>query len=612
LSASPPSVGRSLRRFLVILTAASPRRAPLAAVVTVLLATTESASVLLLVPMLQMVGVEAGEGSLGRIANIFQAGFHAIGLNPTLPLVLLAFLAFAAVQSGLQRAHSVLSAGVQYDVVSSLRESLYRAIAGAHWVFLARRRASDVMQLLVGEVDRVGTATSYVLDLSASTVIAVAYVTIAAVISPAATACVLAATGLFALLLRARIHRAHHLGREATEARRQLHGAAHDYFAGLKTAKSYDSEDRHVHAFVQLSRRVRDVAVNTIAGYARLRQATTTGTAAVLVLVVYVSIEIVALSSAQLLVLLFVFARLMPRLNALLEGTQVFVSVLPAVDVIDQLHATCDAHRESDATSVRPVTFTREIRLDRVSFSYEIDRSPALRTVNLAIPAGTLTAIVGPSGAGKSTLADVLLGLLAPDEGTVRLDGAPIAPDQWRSWRALVGYVPQDVFLHHASVRDNLLWSHPGASEDDLWRALQAASAMEFVRSLPAGLDTLLGDRGLLVSGGERQRLALARALLRKPRLLILDEPTASVDPQNEGAILEALNRVRGSTTIILITHRLGLTQSADMIHVMEQGRIIESGTWRELQQRDQGRFAALRDARPPSPVPNGALAVNR
>lgn len=579
--------------FLGVLVATSPRRAPLAAAVTILLVMTESVGVLMLVPLLQLVGIDAQQGSLGRIGEAFRAVFQTFHLEPTLPLVLLGYLGLATAQSALQRWHSVLSAAVQFDVVSALRETLYRAVASARWVFLARRRASDFVHLLVTEVDRVGTATSYLLDLSASVLVSAAYLAVAVGISPAATACVLVTTGVFAWILRGRLDRAHRLGGESTQARRELHAAIAEYFGGMKTAKSYDNEDRHVEAFVRLSRRVRDVALSTIGGYAQMRQATATGTALVLVLVVYVGVEIVRLSPAHLLVLLFVFARLMPRLNGLLEGAQVFVSMLPALAAIENLRASCEAEREPQGTGSSPVQFSRDIQLDRVSFSYRADGSGMLQDVTLTIPAGSLTALVGPSGAGKTTLADLLLGLIVPDQGVVRIDGVPLDGTRLKAWRALVGYVTQDTFLYHASVRENLHWSRPLASDDDIWLALERAAAADFVRALPDGLNTVVGDRGALISGGERQRLSLARALLRRPRLLILDEATGALDAENEGRILEALNALRGTITIVLITHRLALTRAADMIHVIEDGRMVESGAWHTLQQR-QGRFLSL------------------
>jgi ATP-binding cassette subfamily C protein len=167
-------------------------------------------------------------------------------------------------------------------------------------------------------------------------------------------------------------------------------------------------------------------------------------------------------------------------------------------------------------------------------------------------------------------------------------------PERIKAWREQIGYVPQDTFLFHDTLRSNFLWAKPDAKEEEIKQALRFAAAEEFVSGLPRGLETILGDRGVLVSGGERQRLALARALLRKPSLLILDEATSSLDSENEKRIQNAIEKLHGQMTILVISHRLSTIRGADIIHVVEEGRLVESGTWDELIAKDNGRFREL------------------
>ena len=206
----------------------------------------------------------------------------------------------------------------------------------------------------------------------------------------------------------------------------------------------------------------------------------------------------------------------------------------------------------------------------------------ALAGVDLAIPAHRLVAVTGPSGAGKTTLLDLLLGLIEPDAGEIRVDGALLAGEVRRRWRGSVAYLPQDPHLFHETLRTNLLRARPGATEAELWRALRQAAAADFVTALPEGLETVVGDRGARLSGGERQRIMLARALLREPALLLLDEATSQLDADTERQILVTLRSLRSRTTVVAVTHRPSVLEAADQVVRLEAGRVIAAGTSRE------------------------------
>jgi ATP-binding cassette subfamily C protein len=201
-----------------------------------------------------------------------------------------------------------------------------------------------------------------------------------------------------------------------------------------------------------------------------------------------------------------------------------------------------------------------------------------------------VTAVVGPSGAGKSTIADLVNGLLQPTRGRLLLDGRPLSSAEIRQWRRQVGYVGQETVLFHQSVRANLLWAQPEATDADVREALLLASA-GFVYDLPGGLESIVGDRGILLSSGQRQRISLARALLRKPTLLILDEATNALDVENEARVLESIREAVAATrhsdhaglTVLMIAHRASAVRRADRIFELEDGRIARAGTWQEL-----------------------------
>jgi ATP-binding cassette subfamily C protein len=312
-------------------------------------------------------------------------------------------------------------------------------------------------------------------------------------------------------------------------------------------------------------------------------------------LILYVSFEVLAIPTPEVLLLLFLFARIMPMFSNMQQSYQSFVNLLPAFTMVMEMHTRCEAAAEPKAGRAEQVNLRHAIQFEQVSFGYQGNgKPPVICNLDLTIMAGQTTAIVGPSGAGKSTIADLVMGLLVPDQGRVLVDGVPLRPGRMRAWREQIGYVSQDTFLFHDTIRANLLWASPNASDKEINQALRLAAAEAFVSGFPKGLDTNLGDRGVLVSGGERQRLALARALLRKPSLLILDEATSNLDSENERHIHSIIEELHGQMTILVITHRLSTIRGADVIHVIEQGRLIESGTWEALANEEDGVFGFL------------------
>ena len=557
------------------------------------LSTMEGISLLMLVPLLQLVGLNVQEGSIGQLAEFISSIFSTIGIRPTLIAVLCVYVLIVIIHSILRRWETSVSLTLEYEFVVRLREKLYRAIANTNWLFFARNRVSDFTHALTIEMERIGAATYYILNLLATGIVAIVYILFALKLSVMMTGLVfLCGVGLM-FLLRKKTKMAHETGEGLSEAMSGLYNAISEHLNGMKTAKSYGVVERHVEIFRRLAEQVRHMYTHTVQNQAEVNYWFNIGSVIILSLILYVSFQILSISTAGVLLLLFLFARAMPKLSNIQQNFQSSINMMPSFSRVMELQKRCEEAAETEIQRYGKIDIGNGIRFKKVSFSYDAN-SPVIKDLDITIKAGQTTAIVGPSGAGKTTIADLLMGLIIPNEGSILIDGKEFGPERMRVWREQIGYVPQDTFLFNDTLRGNLSWAKPDAKEEEINQSLKFAAAEEFISGLPKGLDTILGDRGVLLSGGERQRIALARALLRKPTLLILDEATSSLDSENEKRIHLAIEKLHGQMTILVISHRLSTIRGADVIHVIEEGSLVESGTWGALISKENGRLSAL------------------
>jgi ATP-binding cassette subfamily C protein len=394
-------------------------------------------------------------------------------------------------------------------------------------------------------------------------------------------------------LLKKKTKVAYETGEGLSEAMSGLYNAISEHLNGMKTAKSYGVEEHHIEIFKRLAEQVRHKYTYAVQNQAEVNYWFNIGSVIILSLILYVSIQILSIPTAGVLLLLFLFARVMPKLSSIQQNFQSSINMMPSFSRVMELQKRCEEAAETETERFVKIDVGNGIKFNKVSFSYD-GSSPVIKDLDIAIMPGQTTAIVGPSGAGKSTIADLVMGLIVPNQGCILVDEGELNLERMKAWREQIGYVPQDTFLFHDTLKNNLLWAKPDASEEEINQSLRFAAAEEFVLGLPKGTDTILGDRGVLISGGERQRIALARALLRKPSLLILDEATSSLDSENEKRIHNAIEKLHGQMTILVISHRLSTIRGADVIHVIEEGQLVESGTWDELTAKENGRFRAL------------------
>ena len=283
---------------------------------------------------------------------------------------------------------------------------------------------------------------------------------------------------------------------------------------------------------------------------------------------------------SQYISVLSVFAmaamRLLPSFNRIMSNTSSVMASVPGLDALANDMRRADAmHQDLPPQTGKPVRLDHAVEVSGLTFTYPGKTRPVLQDVSLTIPKHSAVALIGPSGSGKTTLADIILGLIQPQSGSVLVDGNSIF-DNLDSWHKLVAYIPQNIYLIDDSIRANVAFgsAEEEISDDKIWQALKSAQLDTFVRSLEKGLDTMVGDQGVKLSGGQRQRIGIARALYHNPEVLVLDEATSALDSETETAVMDAINRLQGNKTILVIAHRLTTIRNCDTIYEVRNAGI--------------------------------------
>ena len=551
-----------------------------AATLTLVGSLTEGISLLLLIPIVAVVA-PAQTGSTSQLPIIGDA---LQTFNPGLAVLLIAFVILIALQALLTRWRALYNQRMTFEATDKMRVLLFKSMSMADWSAINTRRSSDLNHALANDTDRIFVAANAGLNIFQSLVLLGIYLLLAAGVSwRMALMAVVVGLGLFALLYPIRRRATRH-GTELTEDLKDQNQIVLEFITSIRLAKLFTSEKSHSNAYRDHMARVR----REILKFAALANWGTVffqiGTAAIAALFVWFAVKVVDLDLARLGVLLVIFARVAPRFSAIQTAATQYLSNAPAYLNYREMAQFFHRNRETDSAPTSPApSLDRSLSLNGVTVQYGGAPKPVLEQVNATIRAGSITAIIGQSGAGKSTMGDLLMGLTRPSAGDLVVDDQPLEDANRRAWRKSVACVPQDAFLMNDTIAANLRIGQIEADESELWRCLEQANAADLVRSLPDGLQTMAGDRGSRFSGGERQRLALARALLRRPQLLVLDEATSALDWENQAIIADAIQALRGTLTIVTIAHRSSLITIADDVIALESGRVIASASFAEM-----------------------------
>ncbi len=560
-SASPTaaSAGRQAVAFAASLVRQAGRRGAGAVAWVAAGAVLEGLGLALLVPL---IGVIVAPG------DSFAWLLEWLGGDARSRLVVLvaAFVTVMIVRALVLRRRDLALFDVQTSYTLDLRSQVVNTLAAAPWERLAGVEHARITSLLTSDIGRIGVAAHFMAQSLVAMAMIVIQLVVALTLAPVFAIAALAGLGLLALLVNRHSGNSAALGARMVDKNRALMGSSTSFLSGLKASAAQDASMGFAAEFdsaqraASLEQRGFVVAQST----ARTWFGIGTAFAAAGVLTGGVLAQV---PPTVLVVLALIFSRMAPLAMQLQQSSQQLLHLGASYGAVQA--ALTDLGGAGLARAAAAPLPAGPILLDRVSYHHA--SGAGLVDAALEIAPGELIGIAGPSGGGKTTLIDLVSGLLVPQSGQVTVGGALLPPGGWGS---AIGYVPQDAFLFHDSVRRNLDWGDARIDDAMLMDALTVAGAADRVAAMPYGLDTIIGERGALLSGGERQRLAIARAILRRPRLLVLDEATAALDPESEGRILDRLAALEPRPAILIVAHRIETLSRCPRVIRVEGGRL--------------------------------------
>jgi ATP-binding cassette, subfamily B, bacterial MsbA len=554
-------------------------------------------STALIVPVfMSMLGQDAVLESGPPMIRRFLGWFDGVPADQRVLAMAGVIIGFIVLKNLAVYASNLASNALGRKLTSDLQEEGIKLLLDVDLDYFTQAKAGDLMNRLGGEMNRASTTISTGISLVITVITIFVFVGLLLWTSWQLTIAATFLLPISPLISQFLIAKSRYLGKRITYINQDYSGRLIEIFAGIRLVKAAATEQQE---FVHLKRLIRDrERLEFQSRMAALALAPLSEITSICVLFLLVLLGRVLFAnqidtfSTILLTYIVLLFRLLPFVAQLNGHRENIARSAASVDIVYDLMRSDNKHFMADGLT--PYTnLCQGISFEQVGFRYPGSSNLVLREINLTIPKGTTLALVGSSGAGKTTLVDLLPRFYDPTQGSIKIDGIDLREFELKTLRRMMGIVSQDTFLFNDTIRNNIAYGCPHATNADIEDAVQRANAHEFIQRLPEGLDTMIGDRGVMLSGGQRQRIAIARALLRNPEILILDEATSALDTVSERLVQQALDDLSRERTTLVIAHRLSTVQKAHQIAVLDRGQVVELGTHEELLQKN-GLYSRL------------------
>ncbi|MBW4556168.1 MAG: ABC transporter ATP-binding protein/permease [Trichormus sp. ATA11-4-KO1] len=547
-------------------------------------------STAMIVPIvLKIVGQEIDLTNAPRIIRAIMSPFDDFPENYRLGMMAGAIIFIIFLKNAASYASSLASSSVARTLTSDMRKAGVQLLLDIDINYYTKMKLGDLMNHLNGEIPRASASVNNIIKLIIDIITIFVFIFILLSISWQLTILSTVLLSFVTLVNQYAISRSRYFGKMLTEMSKRLTNNLIETLSGIRLVKATAHEEAtyqkineliHARETAEFRSQVNSNLIGPTSEVAGLIS---------LIMIVFLGrmlfAEQVATLSAVLLTYLLVLLRLLPFVSQLNTLRSSFANNSASVDMVADFLRR-DNKPFMPNGNLAYTKLHEGIHFNNISFAYPGNDKLVLKDVDLYLPRGTTLALVGSSGAGKSTLADLLPRFYDPISGYITIDGIELGKFDLRSLRKAMGIVSQDTFLFNDSVKNNIAYGKPDASDEEIMTASKRANAYEFICKLPEGFDTMIGDRGVMLSGGQRQRLAIARALLQNPEILILDEATSALDTVSERLVQAAIDNLSRDRTTLVIAHRLSTVQKADQIAVFDQGRVVELGSHDELLQK--------------------------